>query len=639
MRPHPAAVLRLLLVLAAAFLAPLGPTLAETNPDAEIPTGKRVALVIGNGAYGELGTLPNPPNDATDIAAALRTLHFDVTLITDGDAEEMLGALRDFGEAATGADVALFYYAGHGMAMEGENYLVPVRARIKDKLSLRYGTLNLSDVRDTLEASRAPLKMVILDACRDNPLAKQLRQNSGQLGRSLDANSGLVGMDVDRAGGWYIAYATAAGAVALDGQNQRNSPFTTALLAHIGEENVDVRVMFGDVRADVVRATSNHQTPWAEDAMLGDFQFNPVAVKPVEPVVDPSIAAWRAIVDSDEPIAFEEFLGNYPESDFASAAKVRAHALRDPAAERAAWEAAQRSGAAEAYEKFLRNYPAGPYSSAAKTLLQSALGSRLLASDDPAEMEAYIARFPDSPWVPVLRQRMEAAQAAAAAPPPAAPPGPPADQTSEGSSGQPPADITVTMAAPPPDAGDSGRALTLAPPATPERPSAGTPADIIAEADLSPRSIATLEAVVSPYLIQIALKGLGYYNGELDGKFGPASKRAASAFQRDLGASATGDLRPIEIVALIGEAARKGNADSQNTYGGMFDTGAGVPRNAVTAADWYRRSAEADYGYGQRNLACAYMAGRGVERDPAEGRRWLQAARRNDVPPEDARCE
>ena len=167
---------------------------AETPATAEL--GTRVALVIGNGAYGELGTLPNPPNDASDVSGRAEKLDFKVTRVVDGNADDMRRALRDFGSSATGADVALFYYAGHGMALNGENYLVPVQAHIENELDLRYETLALSDVRDALDFTDAHLKMVILDACRDNPALQAAGEQGGATGRGLQHERWPVAMQV-----------------------------------------------------------------------------------------------------------------------------------------------------------------------------------------------------------------------------------------------------------------------------------------------------------------------------------------------------------------------------------------------------------------------------------------------------------
>ncbi len=384
---------------------------ASQLPAAEPPatadlTGTRVALVIGNGAYGDLGTLPNPPNDASDIADALEGLHFKVTRVIDGNAEEMRRALRDFGSSASGADVALFYYAGHGMALRGENYLVPVHAQIQNELDLTYGTLALSDVRNALDYTNANLKMVILDACRDNPLAKMLQARNAQLGRSVQTNEGLAPMDVQQASGMFIAYATSPGNVALDGSHQRNSPFTKALLAHIAAPNTDVRIMFGGVKQDVVQATNGRQIPWVEEAMLGgEFDFNPVKVAPLPPTLPDDYIAWSQ-VDTDDPAAVDAFIAQHPDSKLVGAARDRLSILRDPAAEAAAWTTLRNSRDPAAFEQFLHRYPDGANAATAQYLLEGLLSNQLLASRDVGGMEAYVARFPDGAWTALVRDTM-----------------------------------------------------------------------------------------------------------------------------------------------------------------------------------------------------------------------------------------
>ncbi len=565
-------------------------------PDPEL-IGKRVALVIGNGDYGDLGALPNPPNDASDVAAKLRTLHFEVRLVTDGDDDAMEDALRAFSVDAAGADVALFYYAGHGMAVDGENYLVPVNMPLQDRLSLRKA-IRFSDVRDTLESTSASLKMVILDACRDNPLAKRWQRGSGELGRSLNASPGLVETATGNASGWYIVYATAPGDVALDGENQRNSPFTQALLSHLGDENVDVQGIIRSVRADVLEATNHKQVPWENAALTGTYILNPVAVKPE---VDPAQIAWRALRDSTSPAAFDEFLRAFPDSDYTNAAKYQLQQLRDPEREREAWRTVKATQDPAILESFLRDYPDGASADAARLALQGVLGAQLLASDDTHAMEAYIARFPDAPLAALIDQRMSTIGKQASVAP----------------------DKVVATAA----TQTTERALELvAAPTPPAGPSAAP------EADLSPDSVARLRLQVQGIQIQYALKALGYYTGKVDGKLGPGSQRAISSFQRSIGAQATGDLSPEEIVALVGAAARGGNRDAQTIYGVLFQTGAGVKKDQARAVEWYRRAAEGGNGYGQLNLGFAYANGWGVERDVVSARRWLEAANASGVP-------
>jgi hypothetical protein len=626
--------------------------LAEETRETDPLPGKRVALVIGNGGYDELGVLPNPPNDASDIAEALKQLSFEVSLVLDGDVDAMRRALRQFGRSATGADVALFYYAGHGMALNGENYLVPVKAQIETELDLGYETLGLADVRDALDFTDAKLKMVILDACRDNPLAKLLQRNEAQLGRGLQMNEGLAPMDVEKASGMFIAYATAPGNVAFDGSKQRNSPFTKALLAHIATPNTDVRVMFGKVRADVLKATNQYQTPWTEEAMLGEFQFNPVSAEPAPPTLPPEYIAWNSVAASEDPADLEGFLKKFPDSTLAGAARDRLKVLSDPATELAAWTALQTAGDIPSYEKFLRRYPKGAFAIPASVTLQGLLWAQLAASQDVTGMEAFVARFPNAPLRPVVQATLERLRTAeASAPSEPASPLPevePADEPAAAPAPSPSDELEVALAPPTetPEAKvaeepepSSERALTLvAPPATGESvsvPETGQlelrPAGLPPEMDLSPASVDRLMNEVPPFLIQIALAALDYYHGRLDGQFGPASRRAAAAFQKGTGVPATGVLQPGEVVALIAEAARSGDPNSQNVYGGMFETGAGVTKDPSAAATWYRLAAEADNGYAQMNLGLLYMRGVGVDRDPGEARRWLEAALENGI--------
>jgi TPR repeat protein len=175
------------------------------------------------------------------------------------------------------------------------------------------------------------------------------------------------------------------------------------------------------------------------------------------------------------------------------------------------------------------------------------------------------------------------------------------------------------------------RALSLVDPSSPSADASVALVGLPPEADLSTAAVERLDEQLPDYLIQIALKALGHYRGELDGKFGPASRRAVTAFQQSIGAEATGDLRPAEKVILIAEAAKRGDPDTQNTYGGMFQTGAGVIEDPVAAAKWYRLAAESDNGYGQANLAMLYAKGLGVELDKAEAERLLQKAKANGV--------
>ena len=230
----------------------------------------RLALVIGNGAYTAVDRLANPAADARAVAERLRALGFEVTEGTDLTKAAMDQLIRRFGEQASQADVVAVFYAGHGIQVSGRNYLAPVDVKAPAReQDLRYDFVDVDAIMDAMSGARL-LRIVMLDACRDNPLAAGLSRG---LGRGLGTSRGLAlpaGLD-----NVLIAYATAPDAVAADGAGA-HSPFTQALLAHIEDPGLDVRLMFGRVRDDVRRATRNQQNPFVSVSMGGEgFAFNP----------------------------------------------------------------------------------------------------------------------------------------------------------------------------------------------------------------------------------------------------------------------------------------------------------------------------------------------------------------------------
>lgn len=229
-----------------------------------LQAAERLALVIGNGAYEHTLALDNPPNDAHDIATLLRQQNFTVLERQNLPRRDFEDALADFGRQAEQADLALVFYAGHGIQVDGRNYLLPVDAQLKDKRDLR----RLIPVDDVLsEAAQAQqVGVVILDACRDNPLAQQLTRSLGPQ-RSAGINRGLA-RNSDTPQNLLVAYATAADATAADGEG-RNSPYTTALKQHLNEPGVDLRLLFGKVRDTVMAATHNQQRPYTYGSLGG----------------------------------------------------------------------------------------------------------------------------------------------------------------------------------------------------------------------------------------------------------------------------------------------------------------------------------------------------------------------------------
>ena len=238
----------------------------------------RVALVIGNGKYVHAQALPNPANDARAIAGALREIGFAVVQGADLDRSGMERALFDFLDKARTARVALIFYAGHGLQVDGRNYLVPVDAKLESARDLNFGMVELDKVLASLDdPNRA--NIVILDACRDNPLTRSFaaKTRSGTMAAGLAALTS-VGT------GTLLAFATAPDKVALDGRGA-NSPFTEGLLKHLRTPGLEVRQMLTRVRADVARATSEQQVPWDNSSLRGDIYLAGLPTAPDAPRV------------------------------------------------------------------------------------------------------------------------------------------------------------------------------------------------------------------------------------------------------------------------------------------------------------------------------------------------------------------
>jgi len=297
-------------------------------------TERRIALVIGNSAY-KVGPLKNPVNDASLIAATLRSVGFKVIERTNADQKAMKRALQKFGdllEKAGKDGVGLFYYAGHGVQANGRNYLIPVGAEIQRESDLEIEALRANAVLSTMDYARNRLNFVIMDACRNNPYARSFRSTS----------RGLARMEAPR--GTLVAYATGPNEVAMDGKGD-NSPYTEALVKAMQEPGVPVEQMFKRVRRLVEEETGSKQTPWEESSLTGDFYFNPappeektppvtggVAGKvPVEePAVTTAVIAarkemmfWQSIQNSENPANFEGYLRKYPDGEFTILAKNR----------------------------------------------------------------------------------------------------------------------------------------------------------------------------------------------------------------------------------------------------------------------------------------------------------------------------
>jgi caspase domain-containing protein len=297
---------------------------------------KRVAFVVGNGAYKNVAALPNPAVDARSMAKLLRNVGFDVVEGSNLTRDKMTEKLLDFGKKAEGADVALFFYAGHGIAVNGTNYLLPTDADLKSEMDVKLGAAINVDLTLEQTMSDAKVKLVFLDACRDNPFAAKIR--SAKATRSVSVASGLAEMKSGE--GTLIAFATGPGQTALDGEAGTNSPFTRALMANIASPGVEIQQAMTKVRAQVNEETSKNQLPWGHTNLIGSVYLNPFAGGSAAEAANTPVAAggpasevelefWRSIKDSNKPEELNAYLTNYPNGTFKPIALARIASLQD----------------------------------------------------------------------------------------------------------------------------------------------------------------------------------------------------------------------------------------------------------------------------------------------------------------------
>ncbi|MCF8199698.1 MAG: caspase family protein, partial [Sulfuritalea sp.] len=269
--------------------------------------------------------LKNPANDARDMAASLRSLGFDVILRTDVRQKDMLRSLTEFGEKLQAGAEALFFYAGHGMQVRSKNYLIPVDAEIRSESSVSSEAVDVDQLLDKLSPAR--LSMVILDACRNNPFERRFRGG----GRGL--------AQINAPAGTLIAYATAPGKVAADGEG-RNGLYTSELLAAMDVPGIKIEDVFKRVRANVVRKSGEAQTPWESSSLTGDFFFRsgengtaPASVPTAVPATTASaieLAFWKSAEQSNTEAEYQAYLDKYPGGQFAALARARIAPARQP---------------------------------------------------------------------------------------------------------------------------------------------------------------------------------------------------------------------------------------------------------------------------------------------------------------------
>lgn len=447
---------------------------------------ERVALVIGNSAYKHTPRLENPANDARDVARSLETLGFEVIQLHDLDKASMDRAIRRFADALASARTGLFYYAGHGLQVGGQNYLVPIDAELTTASALDFEMVRLDLVHRTME-SAVKTNIIVLDACRDNPLSRNLARALGT--RSASIGRGLAA--VESGEGTLISFSTQPGAVALDGEG-RNSPYAAALVKHMGRRGDDISTVLINVRNDVMETTARRQVPWEHSALTARFYFVPPDPGAGEGAVasapgptyeqQAEMAFWSAVKDSGNRLVIQTYLDRFPQGTFVGLARalideierketLRAAALKE--AERARAERARK--AAEALSEAALKADPGKQAEALRRTKEEAVkaAEQSVATAEQAAQEA--------------RRELERAKA---------------EQTAIDASG-----------------GGTVRHAALE---TPRQDAAGQPA--IQSAEQDPRSLATR--------LQVELVRVGCDPGKIDGNWGRKGRSALGDFAR-----------------------------------------------------------------------------------------------------------
>ena len=290
----------------------------------------RIALVIGNDSYKALPALRNARNDASGIAAALEALGWEVILKLDASQRDMGRAIEVFEGRLTTAQAGLVFYAGHGVQARGENWLIPADASVESEVDLKYEGVSARDILEAMKRSGAPLNIVILDACRDNPL----RQATRSTARGLAVPALPQGIK-----GTAVMFSAAPGETAQDGPQGGNGVFTGALLESLKTPGLKLEDLFKQTARRVAEVTANRQRPWFNSSVFGDFYFNDAAAGAGGEAARPpaggaagsdqaEIVFWQSIQNSTQPELYESYLQQFPDGAFAPLARAKLGLLR-----------------------------------------------------------------------------------------------------------------------------------------------------------------------------------------------------------------------------------------------------------------------------------------------------------------------
>ena len=351
------------------------PLVAQTNRQLEkqtinvTQTEKRTALIIGNGHYQNVSVLDNPVNDANDMAVTLQSLGFEVIKGTDTSLVQMRRLIREFGEKLERQKgIGLFYYAGHGVEMNGKNFLIPVDADITREVETEDYALDVNSILRQMDEAKNGFNIVILDACRNNPFSRGWSR-SGDTGGLANINAPT---------GTYIAYAAAPGSVASDGRGTRNGLFTGVLIKQLKRPGLKLEEVFKGVREEVMRITGDKQVPWDSSSIKGDFYFNLTTVK-------------------SQPTTKTEGKTGIEPTNVAKDKVTQ---------EREAWDLVKNSDDMEDFRFFLKEFPSGANAGRAKILLEELVWISVKTSNNKEKVQAYLNEFPNGANVSAARIKL-----------------------------------------------------------------------------------------------------------------------------------------------------------------------------------------------------------------------------------------
>src|SRR5882757_2859681 len=363
---------------------------------------KRVALIVGNSSYQTVPQLPNPSRDANAVAKMFRDAGFDsVEIQLNVGNLEFKRAIRKFEAMADHADIAVVYYAGHGLEIGGTNYLIPVDARLASDRDADDEAIPLERLVSSADGARR-LRLVILDACRDNPFVTTMRRERKVAARGVTGGLGKV---EPTSTDTLIAYAAKAGSTADDGDGQ-HSPFTTAVLKNLTVPGLDVRLAFGRVRDDVLKMTSSRQEPFVYGSLGGgNVSLVPAPVVPQEAPVSDVKADYELVQKIGTKRAWEVFLGTHPNGFYAELAKAQIEQLNAQPAN---------PPPAQPNVNMAALSPQQPPRTTRESVSKEAIEwDKVKDSSDPAVLQKFIKRFPDSPLSLNAQQRVDVLKKAA----------------------------------------------------------------------------------------------------------------------------------------------------------------------------------------------------------------------------------